>query len=90
MSDELRYLRLEDWLAVKAMEAQGVPGMDAGRRPISEHRGRGDINVGPTPPVPQHYPVAFSLRAPSTSARDRRRVVDRLLADVGIRKPRRW
>ena len=79
MSDQLKYTSASDWLAAKS-----VPGWDAGRRPISEHFNKPTAGELP-PPVPTHYPVSFSLFDKRTRASERQRLVNKLLADAGVR-----
>jgi len=77
-----KYTSLGDWNAVLKN------GGDPGRRPIHEDFGRGPINGMPQPPVPTHFPVSFPLHLERASARERKHLVDQLLANMGVRPKR--
>ena len=78
MSRQRKYEHMADWLAAKAA------GVDPGRRPVSEQFNRPTSGM-PEPPVPGHYPVSFSLFDKGTRASERRRKVNQLLVDAGVR-----
>jgi hypothetical protein len=77
MSEQRKYTSLSDWYAVKSV------GLDPGRRPVPEQFLK--PSGVPQPPVPVHFPVSFSLFEKEASARDRRRQVDQLLTEAGVR-----
>jgi hypothetical protein len=76
MSGERKFVHMSDWLAATRA------GADAGVRPVPEGRFK-PVGV-PTPPVPAHYPVSFSLFQKEASARERSRQVDHVLAKAGV------
>jgi hypothetical protein len=78
---ERKYLSMGDWYAAKSV------GVDPGRRPVVEEFNRPTSGM-PEPPVPIHFPVIFPLFDKGERASERRRKVNQLLVEAGV-KPRR-